>query len=243
MNFEERKAEILRRGNARIAAKKKKKRIILGAVIPVVLVALLALPVHHLLQGRKAEEKAALLQMEAIAEVSDSSNKQKHPQITVNETSKVEPGNPAGFPIAPPDVKLYSHDGFHIQPMNAGYRWLNTISEGPNIFYPGMVEVRIDTQYGYLILDASAYAPTNVYAECWDISMIGSEHHYSMDSLSLDIFYDPNCGELIPGGDHGLSKHLYKIGLKPGENIYLIHIQWPTGSASYSFRANWEDKS
>ncbi len=63
MNFDERKAEILRRGEAKIAARKRKKRIILGTVIPVALVAVLALPFSQL-SGRSKKE--ASLTMEGL---------------------------------------------------------------------------------------------------------------------------------------------------------------------------------
>ena len=270
MNFEERKAEILRRANGRIAAKKRKKRIILGAVVPVLLVAVLAFPVGRLLGTAKGEEKATAIQMENQPSIPPDEETIPFPQVTYPESvlhdnsPGVPPGSSMGrftigrdprgnwnlgfFYQTPPDLWLYSLEGDVVKAQKVGYYWTNkilfgensTVSESPDILSPGVVDVQIHTSYGYLVLDASNYMPWDVDAEYWSASVLGKESFFDGNGQSASLFFDgsqwlPACTDFFP------SQKLYRLNLRPGDNIYHISIQWPKGGASYCFRVNYEE--
>ncbi|MBQ6889498.1 MAG: hypothetical protein IJN53_00500 [Oscillospiraceae bacterium] len=272
MNFEERKAEIFRRGNARIAAKKRKKRIILGAVVPVLLVALLAFPVGRLLSSAKGEEKAPAILMEnqpSIAPGEQPAPQATYPELVLNDnTQPFSPGVPPGssmgrftigrdprgnwnlgfFYQTPPDLWLYSLEGDVVKAQEVGYNWTNkilfwensTVSESPDILSPGVVDVQIHTSYGYLVLDASNYMPWDVDAEYWSASVLGKESFFDGNGQSAFLAFDEN--QWLPAStDFFPSQKLYRLNLRPGDNIYHISIQWPKGGASYCFRVNYEE--
>lgn len=262
MNFEERKAEILRRGNARIAAKNRKKRIILGSVVPVLLVALLAIPVGSILGNAKGEEKATAIQMENQPSIAPGEH--PAPQATcpeISPDSSLQSNKSPTFrddPLdtsldilyhLPPDVYLYSQEGEKIQAMQVSYFWIQvvdgqeigTVHESPDILQPGVVDEQIDTSYGYLILDASNLKPTSVNAEYWSITAIGKESAFYSKGNSASLYFDEGNDQLFPSSSFTLSSNLYRLELAPGENIYQIQIQWPIGTAWFSFLANYEE--
>ena len=270
MNFEERKAEIFRRANGRIAAKKRKKRIVLGAVVPVLLVAVLAFPVGRLLGSAKGEEKATAIQMENQPSIAPGEETIPFPQVTypelvLNDNSPgVPPGSSMGrytigrdprgnwnlgfFYQTPPDLWLYSLEGDVVKAQEVGYYWTNKIlfggnsavSESPDILSPGVVDVQIHTSYGYLVLDASNYMPWDVDAEYWSAGVIGKESYYDGNSKEAYLCFDGN--QWLPAStDFFPSQKLYRLNLRPGDNIYHISIQWPKGGASYCFRVNYEE--
>lgn len=259
MNFEERKAEIFRRGNARIAAKKRKKRIVLGAVVPVLLVALLAFPVDRLLGSAKGEEKATAIQMEnqpSIAPGEQPAPQATYPELQPDDNllSPILRDNPqeTGLEtlyLTPPNIYVYSPEGTRIQAMDVGYWWeveflgstTGVVAESPDIFSPGVVEVRIDTCYGFLIVDVSNYMPAKVDSLYWSIDTIGKGSDADRKSNSASLSFGKDMEQYIPNHDFNLSKNLYRLDLAPGENLYRINIQWPNGYATYSFRANYKE--
>ena len=259
MNFEERKAEILRRGNARIAAKKRKKRIILGAVVPVLLVALLAFPVGRLLSSAKGEEKAPAIIMENQPSVAPGEH--PAPQATCPEldlesilqssespTLRDDPLVDIFYNL-PPDIYLYSQEGEMIQAVELGHSWKSSFlgleshskSEHGDALYPGMVDVQLSTSHGYLILDASNLKPTSVDAEYWSITAIGTESAFNTKGNEASLYFDEGNDQLFPNSSFTLSSNLYRLELAPGENIYQIQIQWPNGTVYCSFRVNYKE--
>ncbi len=262
MNFEERKAEIFRRANGRIAAKKRKKRIILGSIVPVLLIALLAIPVGSMLGSAKGEEKAPAIQMENQSSIAPGEH--PAPQATWPELD-LESGLQSSEPLTlgddplntsldilyhlPPDIYFYSQEGDKIQPMQVSYFWIQvvdgqeigTVSESLDILQPGVVDEQIDTSHGYLILDASNLKPTSVDAEYWSITAIGTESAFYSKGNNASLYFDEGNDQLFPSSSFTLSSNLYRLELAPGENIYQIQVQWPKGTAWFSFLANYEE--
>jgi hypothetical protein len=262
MNFEERKAEIFRRANGRIAAKKRKKRLILGAVVPVLLVAVLAFPVGRMLGSAKGEEKATAIQMENQPSIAPGDH--PAPQATCPELdleSILQSSESPTFrddPLdtsldilyhLPPDIYLYSQEGERIQAMQVSYFWIqvvdgqeiSTVQESPDILEPGVVDKQIDTSYGYLILDASNLKPTSVDAEYWSITAIGKESAFNTKGNEASLYFDEGNDQLFPSSSFTLNSNLYRLELAPGENIYQIQIQWPNGTVYCSFRVNYKE--
>lgn len=261
MNFEDAKAEIFRRGNARIAAKKRKKRILLGAAIPVLLVALLAFPVSRLLRG-SAKEKAPALLMEnqdAIAPGSTpapgttfpENRPESNPQSCGSSVLNEDPAKTSldiSY-ILPPDVYLHSAEGEKLQPMQSGYCWIQithgqevtSVAESPDILQPGVVDRQITTNCDYLLLDASNYVPQNVEARYWSTSVIGIESYYTSNGSAASIYSDEGNDQELLSNSFTLSSNLYRLELVPGENIYELEIQWPNGTVFCCFRVNYEE--
>lgn len=255
MNFEERKAEIFRRGNARIAAKKRKKRIILGAVVPVLLVAVLAFPVSQVL-GSSKEEKALAIQMENQPSIAPGDY--PVPQATYPELqpdSGLQPcdsdtlnDDPLDTSLdilyhLPPDVYLYSLEKKKIQliPYSGSWTYEQSGQDFTIDFSPAVSKVEIDTCCNYLILDVSCLMPKQVYGSVTD----GGE----ASALSIRALTDEeDVGYLgyIPKSNYSfasysLASYLYLIELKPEENHYSIVIDWPNGSVRYDFAVNYKE--
>ncbi len=254
MNFEERKAEIFRRANGRIAAKKRKKRIILGAVVPVLLVAVLAFPISRMLSN-PGEEKAPAIQMEnqsSIAPGEHPAPQATYPEISPDSSlqSNESPtfrDDPLDTSLdilyhLPPDVYLYSLDKEKIQLIPYSGSWTYEQS-GQNFtvdFSPAVSKVEMDTCCGYLILDVSCLMPKQVYGSVTD----GGK----TSSLNIQALTDEDVGYLnyIPESNfsfssYSLASYLYLIELTPGENHYSIVIDWPNGSVRYDFAVNYKE--
>lgn len=259
MNFEERKAEILRRANGRIAAKKRKKRIILGAVVPVLLVAVLAFPVGRLLGTAKGEEKATAIQMEnqpSIAPGEHPAPQSTYPELQPDDNllspilrdDPLETGLETLY-LTPPNIYLYSQEGEMIQAVELGHSWKYSFlgleshskSEHGDALYPGMVDVQLSTSHGYLILDASNLKPTSVDAEYWSVTSIGKESAFYSKGSEASLYFDEGNDQLFPTSSFTLSSNLYRLELAPGENIYQIQIQWHNGTVYCSFRVNYKE--
>ncbi len=93
MNFEERKAEILRRSDERIAKRKRNRRIGLSVALPVLMVAVLAVPAAKLLPESKEEKAPEQL---AVQEAAPPQADMLHR----NETSYAGQAKPEGWDLA-----------------------------------------------------------------------------------------------------------------------------------------------
>ncbi len=256
MNFEERKAEIFRRANGRIAAKKRKKRIILGAVVPVLLVAVLAFPVSRLLGSAKGEEKSTAILMENQPSIAPGEHPAPHatyPEISPDSSlqSNESPtfrDDPLNTDLdilyhLPPDVYLYSLDKEKLLLVPYSGSWTYEQS-GQNFtvdFSPAVSKIEMDTCCGYLILDVSCLVPRQVYGSVTDSGKASALNIQALTSEE-DVGYLGYIPESnFSFTSYSMASYLYLIELKPGENLYSIVIDWPNGSMRYDFTVNYKE--
>ncbi len=252
MNFEDRKAEILRRSDARIASRKRKRRMVLGAVIPVALVAVLAYPVSRLFSDTGKAEKdptlmsapstfhqfAAATSPESV--VFDNASSQQPADKPVRGTlppcttgaALANPGLPTdGASSQPPAIAITSYEGESISPNLIGYMWPcekdGTITLMENAIYY-RTSVRIHSQYPALELDFGDQSPLNVVAQCWNLAEVSSDEIVDGQALSAELY--------VPFGEDRQSEP-YKITGKSGDYLYQITVTWPQGTGWYVFRA------
>ncbi len=250
MNFEERKAEIFRRSDARIAKRKRNRRIALGVCIPVA-VLVIALPFAL---NRGGLETTPGTQMMAAAENAPAytatnekfTNATKDGLASVpvqDEMASVPTTSPDTGELSfqkPPQITVFSGEGPAFS-VSGGYFYWEYTENGMTVcskaspvhpLDPKFPRPQFTTETPTVTLDTSSALSGWVVAEAWPVSSLGD---YDAKSLPVTVNTFPNPANWL------LTHDLHQVELLPGEYLYKVTIRWPQGQAFYCFQANYEE--
>ncbi len=264
MNFEERKAEILRRGRAKIARQKRKKRIILAAlVIPVALVAALSLPAGRLLQGKSEEKTSQQMSFNQVDKELMADEKERLDTSASNSAAEVDPEYTIRETNAPviatqpelAEIPMVSESILYASPPAITLTTAESASQVPMVvsqYWPIFNDGKAEGYYVQKALNV-------LYPGVVNVSLTTQSQTLTLDALAVapssvavecwptsSISQDlsrnqpPSKGVSVVGLPQEGGQVLYHIELLPGSYVYQIHLNWAFGSASYAFIATVE---
>ncbi len=243
MNFEERKAEILRRSQLRIAQRKRSQRIALGLGSSALVLALAALPLTRLSQ-RSGNLESHLGSFPAHIGQTQPENMQE--VLTTQATTQLQLSDEANAPLTsaaneadpgwsqPPACRLTTVEGARVSAALGGYYWEITtdghtnalICDAPHPLDASFPMPSVTTAAPTLQLDRFSMAPARITCQCWPQESIGS---FSTAPEAVTV---SDSQALI---------------LLPGTYIYELSICWEPeasgvgGTVTYAFLATYEE--
>ncbi len=266
MNFEERKAEIFRRGQQQIAQRRRKRRMILGAVVPIALIAVLTVPAIGLLEGmhkKEAPRQMGSLQLSRGDKESISLHNPTAPATPQETVPEIDFGysfhGNASADISPlPELRddpMVSEDIPYSDPPAITITTAEGASGSPIVISRCWPIVEGGKAYGY----STQKAANVLYPGVVNIAVTTKQLTLELDTLAVapssitvecwptsEISLEYN--RVQPASQsvsavalsQGENQCLYKIGLLPGSYVYQVHLDWPFGFATYAFIATVE---
>lgn len=242
MNFEERKAEILRRSQARIARRRRNQRIALSVAGSALVLALAAVPLTRL--GRRSGNSESLLEpfpvhtggtrpenmQEAVTPQTTTQqlSDEVHTPLTTVTNEEVRNWN------QPPACRLTTAEGASVPAAMGGYYWEITTDGHTNAVICDALHPldanfsmpSVTTAAPTLQVDGFSIAPARITCQCWPQEDLGN---FS------------TAPETVTVSDS------QTLTLLPGTYIYELSICWEPeasgvgGTVTYAFQATYEE--